>query len=163
MATATILVDTHEVTAYAIKLDKTGVEARTAAAGIVRTYTELTRTQIMANAQTGFHLPGEGHIPGTGPGPNVATGDYLRSWEVNFDMSADVLIGLVGTNAPQARRLEFGWYEAADVRTRKPSGRLADRGGRRGFQPPYPHIEPAIRRIEPMYVAAFEAMAVTLL
>jgi hypothetical protein len=29
------------------------------------------------NANTGAHGPGEGHIPGTGPGPNVVTGNLV--------------------------------------------------------------------------------------
>jgi hypothetical protein len=29
------------------------------------------------NANTGNHPPGQGHIPGTGPGPNVVTGNLV--------------------------------------------------------------------------------------
>ncbi len=29
------------------------------------------------NANTGAHGPGEGHIPGTGPGPNIVTGNLV--------------------------------------------------------------------------------------
>lgn len=31
------------------------------------------------NANTGTHPRGQGHIPGTGPGPNVMTGNLRRS------------------------------------------------------------------------------------
>lgn len=33
----------------------------------------------MKNASTGEHPPGQPHIPGTGPGPNVARGNLRRS------------------------------------------------------------------------------------
>ena len=98
----------------------------------------LVLTQIRQNASTGFHAPGQGHIPGTGPGPNVATGDYRRSWAVQtgYDTSGNPQ-ALVSTQAPQAARLEYGF---ADV----------DAAGRSYTQPPYPHVRPAVEQYEPI-------------
>lgn len=64
-------------------------------------------TRIRANASSGHHRPGLPHIPGTGPGPNVATGDYRRSWHTREQSDGTVM---VSTNAPQARRLEYGFF-----------------------------------------------------
>jgi hypothetical protein len=52
------------------------------------------------NANTGVHGPGQGHIPGTGPGPNVVTGNLVskivaekptkgfRGYQVDINSSA---------------------------------------------------------------------------
>lgn len=73
------------------------------------------------------------------PGPNAPTGDYRRSWtrrKVRNGFS-------VGTNRPQARRLEYGFV-----------GR--DSLGRMYNQPPYPHVGPAVDLIGPVYLARME-------
>lgn len=73
------------------------------------------------------------------PGPNVDTGDYRRSWtrrKVPGGFS-------VGTNRPQARRLEYGFYGADSL-------------GRVYAQPPYPHVGPAADLIEPAFTRAME-------
>ena len=98
----------------------------------------LILTQIRVNASTGYHAPGEPHIPGTGPGPNVATGDYRRSWHTatGYD-SAGNPQALVSTQAPQAARLEYGFVGA-------------DALGRAYTQAPYPHVRPAVEQYEPV-------------
>ena len=98
----------------------------------------LLLTQIRTNASTGFHKPGEGHIPGTGPGPNVATGDYRRSWNVQtgYDATGNPH-ALVSTQSPQAARLEYGFVEV-------------DALGRSIPTPPYPHVRPAVDQYEPV-------------
>jgi hypothetical protein len=71
------------------------------------------------------------------PGPRAITGDYRRSWTVtHYGMASTV-----GTNKPQARRLEFGFYGP-------------DRLGRVYHQPPYPHVGPAVDETAPGYQRA---------
>lgn len=70
------------------------------------------------------------------PGPNVITGKYRASWQV---ASRTIPYGAectIGTDAPQGRRLEFGFWD------------MIDSIGRHFFQPPYPHVGPAIPRLE---------------
>lgn len=98
-------------------------------------------TLIRQNASTGFHAPGEPHIPGTGPGPNVATGDYRRSWALKTT-PGEVF---VFTNAPQGARLEYGFVGT-------------DALGRVYNQPPYPHVRPAVEQIRPKLHAALRRL-----
>jgi hypothetical protein len=90
----------------------------------------LTQTTVRANASTGTHAPGRGHLDGTGPGPNAATGDYRRSITVTNAAVLGEAISDVDTAAVQAARLEFGFI-----------GR--DSLGRNFRQPAYPHWAPA--------------------
>lgn len=65
------------------------------------------------------------------PGPDVITGAYRNSW---MDVTERIPYGAmctIGTNAPQGRRLEFGF-----------SG--TDSLGRTYNQPPFPHVGPAV-------------------
>ncbi|WP_425580769.1 hypothetical protein [Streptomyces thermospinosisporus] len=64
------------------------------------------------------------------PGPNVVTGQYRASWDVKVTVAGGQVSAMVFTNAPQSRRLEYGFVGV-------------DRLGRQYRQPPYPHIEPA--------------------
>jgi hypothetical protein len=86
---------------------------------------------IQRNANTGIHEEGEPHTPGTGPGPNVVTGDYVLSWQVEYGPEG----ATVYTDAPQADRLEYGFH-------------AVDSLGRRFDQPAYPHIQPAVDEVE---------------
>lgn len=74
------------------------------------------------------------------PGPRAITGAYRRSWTKQM---AGKTTCIVGTNAPQARRLEYGFHGA-------------DRIGRVYNQPPYPHVEPALAKFGPLFVAGIE-------
>lgn len=70
------------------------------------------------------------------PGPNVITGRYRASWQ---SVTSRIPYGgecVMGTNAPQGRRLEFGFFD------------MTDSLGRHYFQPPFPHVQPAIGFIE---------------
>lgn len=150
MAQVGLVVDAREVLEFAVQLDSAGkIAIPTAVAGVVRTYGQLARTQVLANASTGYHAPGEPHIPGTGPGPNVASSDYIRSWDVEYQFAPayGVFVAMIGTNNPQGRRLEFGFYDMSDVL------------GRRFFQPPFPHAGPALDQIAEPFTAALEAAA----
>lgn len=65
------------------------------------------------------------------PGPNVITGKYRNSWEtVNRSLPYGAQC-TIGTNAPQGRRLEWGFVGADSL-------------GRVYNQPPFPHVGPAI-------------------
>jgi hypothetical protein len=76
------------------------------------------------------------------PGPRIITGDYNRSW--NTTHVGDTSI--VGTNKPQARRLEYGFYGP-------------DRLGRVYNQRPYPHVGPAVDETIPGFQAALRDLA----
>lgn len=107
------------------------------------------KTQVEANASTGTHPPhiisrgpNKGnvgrpprHMPGTGPGPNVDTGDYRRS--ITIDNGKDQLgtYSLVFTNSVQAFRLEYGFTDVDSL-------------GRNYTQPPYPHWRPAAKQAD---------------
>ncbi len=78
------------------------------------------------------------------PGPNAPTGNYRRSWSVGYTGGGAETAAVVGTNAPQARRLEYGYHGT-------------DALGRTYHQPPYPHAGPALDAIRPKFVAAAQA------
>lgn len=67
------------------------------------------------------------------PGPRRITGNYLRT--INTATIDDGWGTTVGSNAPQARRLELGFHGV-------------DALGRSYAQPPYPHFAPAIQRLQ---------------
>lgn len=99
---------------------------------VVRHYGQLMMTRVQANASGR-------------PGPNAPTGNYRRSIHVEFSQGSG-LIAMVGTNAPQGRRLEFGFVGVDSL-------------GRHYNQPPFPHFGPAAREIEPQFIAALAAVA----
>ena len=65
------------------------------------------------------------------PGPRVVTGNYRRSWSTRTSRGGTLATTIVGTNAPQARRLEFGFTGS-------------DALGRVHRQAPLPHVQPAV-------------------
>lgn len=69
------------------------------------------------------------------PGPNAITGHYRGSWTTVTIKDGTGYIARVGTNAPQARRLEYG-YRGPDIL------------GRTFNQPPYPHMKPGVQAVE---------------
>lgn len=103
---------------------------------ITRHYGQLLTTRVQAKASGR-------------PGPNAPTGDYRRSINMHFvEQDATVTAtAIVGTNAPQGRRLEFG-FDGVDSL------------GRAYNQPPYPHFGPAFDDVSPKYVKAMEKMVV---
>jgi hypothetical protein len=60
------------------------------------------------NANTGTHKRGEGHIPGTGPGPNVVTGTLRRSITTEVRYGFGSYIATVGPTIEYARAVELG-------------------------------------------------------
>lgn len=69
------------------------------------------------------------------PGPNVITGQYRASWRAETRGIPYGAECTIGTNKPQGRRLEFGFYGPDSL-------------GRVYAQPPFPHVQPAIGFIE---------------
>lgn len=113
-------------------LDAAAVLAPLAVARVVRTFGQLLVTRVQA------HASGR-------PGPRAITGDYRRSITMQMEESGAVAVAHVGTNAPQGRRLEYGFVGTDSL-------------GRHYNQPPYPHWSPAIEEIEPQFVTALEAV-----
>ncbi|WP_432034427.1 HK97 gp10 family phage protein [Streptomyces antibioticus] len=95
--------------------------------GVVRHYAMLLETRIKAKASGR-------------PGPNAPTGDYRRSWTHEVSSDGVSVTAVVGTNRPQARRLEFGFVGQDSL-------------GRVYNQPPFPHVGPAVEEIRPLFLA----------
>ncbi|MFD4397204.1 HK97 gp10 family phage protein [Kitasatospora sp. NPDC058478] len=103
----------------AAALDQAAERIGPAMTRLVRHQATLLRQQIRANASGR-------------PGPNVITGAYRNSWTVEVTAGTGGLAeATVGTNAPQGRRLEFGFVGS-------------DALGRHYNQPPFPHVAPAL-------------------
>lgn len=73
------------------------------------------------------------------PGPRVITGKYRASWQSDVHRAGPVIVGEVGTNAPQGRRLEFGFVGVDSL-------------GRHYSTPPFPHLGPAVNAFGPLLV-----------
>ncbi|MFE2850392.1 hypothetical protein ACFXJO_04575 [Streptomyces lavendulae] len=73
------------------------------------------------------------------PGPRVITGQYRASWRSEVHGGGPVWVAEVGTSAPQARRLEYGFVGTDSL-------------GRRYAQPPFPHAGPALEAAGPTVV-----------
>lgn len=69
------------------------------------------------------------------PGPNVITGRYRASWRSETRGIPNGAECTIGTDAPQGRRLEFGFVGPDSL-------------GRVYNQPPFPHVQPALGFIE---------------
>lgn len=98
----------------------------------VRVYGELTKGRIIVNASGR-------------PGPRRVTGDYTRSWSVITVRTLADVTALIGTNAPQGRRLEYGFTGVDAI-------------GRHYDQPPYPHARPALDSVAEPFLAALAAI-----
>lgn len=96
--------------------------------GVVIQHAMLLQTRVKANASGR-------------PGPNAPTGDYRRSIrrQTGSSTQAGGVTAEVGTDAPQGRRLEYG-FTGVDSR-----GRYYD-------QQPYPHFGPALDATEKQFV-----------
>jgi len=77
------------------------------------------------------------------PGPNIITGEYVASWQIEPFAVPDGGGAMIGTRKPQGRRLEYGFYD------------MTDSIGRHFFQVPRPHVEPAVNELAPEYQRAF--------
>jgi len=93
--------------------------------GVVREYAQLGLARVRVNASGR-------------PGPRRVTGDYLRTMSIEYDGATAATIG---TNAVQARRLEFGFVGADSL-------------GRVYNQAPLPHWRPMADWIEEPFTGA---------
>ena len=75
------------------------------------------------------------------PGPRRITGDYKRSMSIVY---LDALVASIGTNAPQAARLEYGFVGE-------------DALGRNYAQPPFPHWRPMADELPEILAANVDA------
>lgn len=103
---------------------------------VTGTYGQLLRTKVRANASGR-------------PGPRVQTGDYRRSIGLEMYGADGGIQAVVGTNAPQARRLEYGFMN------------MRDSLGRLYHQPPFPHFNPALDSVAPAYEIALSQLVAT--
>jgi hypothetical protein len=117
--------------ATSLRLAGKGLDAKVSKS--VRHHGQLLRTRVMAKASGR-------------PGPNIVTGDYRRSWQLQVAGAGKGTTATVGTNAPQGRRLEHGFHGMDSL-------------GRVYSQPPFPHAGPAFDEIVPLFVADFERIA----
>ena len=109
-----------------IALDRAAQELRPSLKRTLRHHARLCESRVKRNASGR-------------PGPRVITGDYRRS--ITTQPIPDGFS--VGTNKPQARRLEFGFHGM-------------DSQGSRYMQPPFPHFGPAASATEPELLEAVE-------
>jgi hypothetical protein len=79
------------------------------------------------------------------PGPNVVTGKYVESISATADNTAMSAGFGVGSDAPQAMRLEYGFVGT-------------DSAGRTYDQAPFPHFRPVADRMEVEYEEAMAAL-----
>jgi hypothetical protein len=100
------------------RLDHAATRIGPAIEKAVRHTGELGRARIRGNASGR-------------PGPNVITGAYRNSWETTTHRLPHGAMCTIGTNAPQGRRLEFGFVGPDSL-------------GRVYNQPPFPHVGPAV-------------------
>lgn len=122
-------------TQIAADLAGLGVRATARGLALVAHHGMLLETRIKANASGR-------------PGPNVITGDYRRSWTTQITHGLGGAMATVGTNKPQARRLEYGFYGV-------------DALGRSYSQSPYPHVGPAVDAIQPGFERDIVALGAT--
>jgi hypothetical protein len=73
------------------------------------------------------------------PGPNIVTGEYLASFRAWTTARGPNVTVLVGTDAPQAARLEYGFYGTDSL-------------GRNYSQAPRPHMRPALIATQRWYI-----------
>lgn len=99
---------------------------------LVKHHGMLLRTRVMAKASGR-------------PGPRSITGDYRRSWQNVYSGGAGQYSSQTGTNAVQARRLEYGFHGMDSI-------------GRTYNQPPFPHARPAFDETTPGFIAGGEAL-----
>lgn len=97
---------------------------------------------VKANAKTPRTVP----RPGPG-GPRLLTGDYNRSINRRTTHTPTISTAEVGTDAPQAARLEFGFHGTDSL------GRTYD-------QKAYEHFGPAMDTVGPKFEGAVAAAAI---
>jgi hypothetical protein len=120
--------------------------ANEVAVGFLRTEatTRAATDAVVRRAGVAYVTAVRGRASGR-PGPRAITGNYRRSWTSQTRKSAAGTQAVCGTNAPQGRRLEYGFNGADSL-------------GRVYRQPPYPHAGPAFDEVQPRFLAELEAV-----
>lgn len=116
----------------ALDLGRMAATASVKVPGIVRHFGQLYQTRVRAAASGR-------------PGPRAITGDYRRSITLEMVTVEGRVAAVVGTNAPQGRRLEFGFVGVDSL-------------GRSYNNPPLPHFGPPLEPIVNEMHAALLAM-----
>lgn len=104
----------------------------------------------MLDAVTDYAQTLEGEIKarqGIPPAPGTPTGTYQGSWVHDVKQAGETVEGVVGTQQPQARRLEFGFVGP-------------DRLGRVYHQAPRPHVAPSIEATTSAWGGTWEGVIV---
>lgn len=121
------------------------VGAREVAAGLLADAAKVRGGLRTPVSQAGQELRRRIQARASGrPGPRVVTGNYRRSWSAESYSVPDGAAVSVGTNAPQGRRLEYGFNGVDSL-------------GRKYNQPPYPHVGPAADGFEPVFERMIDA------
>lgn len=79
------------------------------------------------------------------PGPEVVTGDYLRSIQGRLFFDGDEWVFEVFSDKDFAARLEYGYVGVDSL-------------GRHVVAPPYPHFRPAHEEVSPQFVSVMERL-----
>lgn len=106
-----ILVDVQinvDLQATVAGLDKLLAKADVAARYAIGQVALEVQAQAGNNAKTGHHPLGQGHIPGTGPGPNTVTGRLIQSIDINLVKGFNGYVATIGPGAVYARAVEMG-------------------------------------------------------
>jgi hypothetical protein len=119
----------------ATELADAGLGGAAAINAVTRRYGLMGQARVKANASGR-------------PGPRRVTGDYTRSMSVTFERGGQA--ATIGTMAPQARRLEFGFVGVDSL-------------GRYYNQRPLPHWRPMWEWLEVEYPVAVQIAVVKFL
>lgn len=107
----------EQILALSKEFERHGLLASARAERVAKHFGELLVQKVRANASGS-------------PGPEMVTGAYVASIEADVQINGGIATVNVGTNAPQAYRLEFGFVGVDSL-------------GRQYAQPPFPHFGPA--------------------
>jgi hypothetical protein len=129
---------------WAVKIE--GVEETAAAFMAAGAYAQQAQLELAHEYGARLAAAVRGRATGR-PGPNVITGRYIASVDYRIMSSPGGAEAFVYSEAPQAARLEHGFYN------------MRDSLGRLFFQEPLPHFQPALDEQGPHYVAAQHALA----
>lgn len=102
---------THALTVEEQKLHAAVEQAITKAGLAVERQAKMnanTGTRQRVKTRNGYRVVPPTHIPGTGPGPNVVTGDLRRSINTEVRYGFGTYIAVVGASMIYARAVEMG-------------------------------------------------------
>lgn len=109
-----------------------------------------TEERILAGIERGVAramLGGQSIVRGNAsgrPGPRAPTGDFRRSIVGDHARAGSIILGQIGTNAPQARRLEYGFFGKDSL-------------DRVYNQQPYPYLQPSVPGVTQLLISEVNA------